>query len=504
MAQVTQTYSDVSIGLPDGSSKFLFEGSESLPGPDTFSFLTDVPISNSTDICAYLCAVYSLDYFDYEWEKEIIPPIFLFYRGELSFYEMFNKINSILQENVREYGSAAEIIEALEKFCSDDPDDDLRDDVMDVISDVLGDPLFNEALTEEICIPDPSIPASEIKYIFFYYQDFCQRDYDIYWNVSDFEEFETDSQTPPDSPHFKYLLAKWASYRHECDPRNAEEISNEDKVMALEDALRSGNFENLWPLWWFSAEQETYYINNQIPDKPKAFEFRKGEKIISAEFESQFENLENVTIPESAEIISAHSFEKTKMEKVFIPDGVTEIGDFAFYNNSRLKSVRLPKTLLKIGTKAFDRPKTLFSSMDPELELAIPDNVTEIGYTENPDILRYASEHGIRINIKYIDTYDIYNYLKNALSKNDSELIQSYTATVDIPNEFMEFWHIGIMHDAIEFGTAGQMAALLNSGKLRFTDEELAYLIDYATESGKPEHTACLLNYKNEKTEAQK
>jgi len=72
-------------------------------------------------------------------------------------------------------------------------------------------------------------------------------------------------------------------------------------------------------------------------------------------------------------------------------------------------------------------------------------------------------------------------------------------SVLELPDEFMEFWHVGIMHDAISSDSAEITANLLNSGKLRFTDEELAYLIDYATESGKPEHTACLLNYKNEK-----
>ena len=54
------------------------------------------------------------------------------------------------------------------------------------------------------------------------------------------------------------------------------------------------------------------------------------------------------------------------------------------------------------------------------------------------------------------------------------------------------------MHDAISSDSAGITANLLNSGKLRFTDEELEYLIGYTIESGKPEHTVCLLNYNNE------
>ena len=90
--------------------------------------------------------------------------------------------------------------------------------------------------------------------------------------------------------------------------------------------------------------------------------------------------------------------------------------------------------------------------------------------------------------------------MKKYIEKNDSEMIRLLIDIFDIPDEFMEFWHVGIMHDAISSDSAGITANLLNSGKLRFTDEELEYLIDYAAKSGKPEHTACLLNYKNEKS----
>ena len=61
------------------------------------------------------------------------------------------------------------------------------------------------------------------------------------------------------------------------------------------------------------------------------------------------------------------------------------------------------------------------------------------------------------------------------------------------------FWQIGVMCNAIDSASAEQTTILLNSEYLDLTDEELDYLIDYATKNGKTEHTTCLLNYKNER-----
>ena len=99
----------------------------------------------------------------------------------------------------------------------------------------------------------------------------------------------------------------------------------------------------------------------------------------------------------------------------------------------------------------------------------------------------------------YEDCLTIYQVIKEFISKSDPEMVRLLINALDITEEFMEFWHVCILHDAISSDSAEITANLLNSGKLRFTDEELEYLIDYAAESGKPEHTACLLNYKNER-----
>ena len=57
---------------------------------------------------------------------------------------------------------------------------------------------------------------------------------------------------------------------------------------------------------------------------------------------------------------------------VEIPNGVTEIGKFAFYNHYNLESISIPDTVTKIGESAFDGCSNLKG-------IDVPDSVTEVG-----------------------------------------------------------------------------------------------------------------------------
>ncbi len=60
----------------------------------------------------------------------------------------------------------------------------------------------------------------------------------------------------------------------------------------------------------------------------------------------------------------------TTIEQVILPDGITSIGDYAFFNHRQLTTISLPSSLTRIGMYAFAR--NAFSS------IAIPDAVTYI------------------------------------------------------------------------------------------------------------------------------
>ena len=81
-------------------------------------------------------------------------------------------------------------------------------------------------------------------------------------------------------------------------------------------------------------------------------------------------NLKEVELRGNWKTIPSWLFSGTGIEKLVIPEGVTEIGADAF-SGSSLKEVVLPKTLTKIGNSAFSGTQLT--------KLTLPEGVTEIG-----------------------------------------------------------------------------------------------------------------------------
>ncbi len=81
-------------------------------------------------------------------------------------------------------------------------------------------------------------------------------------------------------------------------------------------------------------------------------------------------SLKEVVFRGNWKIIPSGLFSGTGLEKLVIPEGVTEIGSYAF-SGSSLKEVVLPSTLKKIGTGAFQRTQLT--------SITLPEGLTEIG-----------------------------------------------------------------------------------------------------------------------------
>ena len=78
-------------------------------------------------------------------------------------------------------------------------------------------------------------------------------------------------------------------------------------------------------------------------------------------------------IPSYTEHIGNYAFRDSGAESIALPEGVTSIGDHAFYDNDRLKEITLPQSLTSIGESVFFRCTALG-------KIAIPDGVTELPY----------------------------------------------------------------------------------------------------------------------------
>ena len=85
------------------------------------------------------------------------------------------------------------------------------------------------------------------------------------------------------------------------------------------------------------------------------------------------ESLTGVTIPDSVTSIGSYAFSGcTSLTSVTIPNSVTSIGDNAFYDCRSLTSVTIPNSVTLIDNGAFSNCKSLTS-------VTIPDSVTRIG-----------------------------------------------------------------------------------------------------------------------------
>ena len=83
--------------------------------------------------------------------------------------------------------------------------------------------------------------------------------------------------------------------------------------------------------------------------------------------------VENVVIPDGITQIDDYAFELcTQLKTVMIPGSVTSIGDDAFYGCYRLTSITLPNSVTYIGDRAFSGCGSLTS-------ITIPSSVTSIG-----------------------------------------------------------------------------------------------------------------------------
>ena len=133
-----------------------------------------------------------------------------------------------------------------------------------------------------------------------------------------------------------------------------------------------------------------------------------GEKILIGYFGSKT----SITIPDSVTGIGDYAFyDCSSLTNVTIPNRVTSIGDYAFYDCSSLMSVTIGNSVTSIGNNAFFGCSSLTS-------ITIPDSVTSIGNSAfyNCSSLTSITVDENNINYKSIDG--------NLYTKDGTTLIQ--------------------------------------------------------------------------------
>ena len=208
------------------------------------------------------------------------------------------------------------------------------------------------------------------------------------------------------------LLAQSCPYVVTAEQIEKQEAS-EDVVVGSEEVILSGDCSVTMDDWWWAGESQVKWNVVKTDDAKKLKLIISGNGYMrnySDESESlmhlidmELANVEDmddayvaeVEITEGVEEIGKYSFCNSKIEKVVLPDGLTDIGGSAFSGCEKLREINIPDTVTYIGDYAFSNCKQLkniklpsgLTSLASEAfyasgltSITIPNSLTRIDY----------------------------------------------------------------------------------------------------------------------------
>ena len=163
------------------------------------------------------------------------------------------------------------------------------------------------------------------------------------------------------------------------------------------------------------------------------------------------ERLDTVTLGDGLTEIPEYAFNGCGLTSVNIPEKVTEIGDYAFANNSLSGELNLPSSLNTIGERAFYR----YNSSSPTggfSSITIPSSVTEIGanaFSGHKSLETVTLEHEDKKNLT----------IENGAFGTDTYTAHNYLDSITVGDITYEDVHMGT-----QFLTKNNVGELLNNG----------------------------------------
>lgn len=158
-------------------------------------------------------------------------------------------------------------------------------------------------------------------------------------------------------------------------------------------------------------------------------------------------SLKTIIIPSNVKSIGVHAFTGSALETVTLSEGLTTIGNYAFYNITSLESINLPNSLTSIGNNAFKGCSDIKALHFGKNLKSIGENALEginaDSYTVHEENTLYSCVSGI-----------VYNKAKSELAF----IPKSFPDEVTIPGTLNEIpeglfsWHNNITTATIEEG----------------------------------------------------
>jgi hypothetical protein len=227
-------------------------------------------------------------------------------------------------------------------------------------------------------------------------------------------------------------IEPYAFYR--CS--NLEEINLENVTIKSDDAFdgcaftrteRADSINGYLAFYLQGKEAILNYISENAPKSitiPATFTYKEKEYTVTeigAEVCRMNTGIESISIPATVRIIGNKAFSECyKLKSVRLADGLKNIQDEAFANCRNLETIKLPSTLVHIGQAAFTRSG--LKSLD------IPQSVTSMGRNITLDCKNLKSL-SVNPGNKVFDSRN----RCNAIIKTDSNILLEGCNTTKIP-----------------------------------------------------------------------
>ncbi len=155
---------------------------------------------------------------------------------------------------------------------------------------------------------------------------------------------------------------------------------------------------------------------------------------------------ESIVIPSEGNTITRNAFQSnSSLVNVVIREGVTEIGEAAFWKCENLESVTFPSTLKKIGIEAFSKCKNL-------KEVSLPDGLQEIGrsaFSECTSLTEFRFPDSVPCNERYLR--GCHRIKKVILPKEMTEMPYGFLSGLDALEEIVFPQNLKVIgYDALE------------------------------------------------------